>query len=144
MLSSPRVLRRGSTGIQEHYLLVQIHRDDFGIAADLESGRSTPWVVAAEHAGVDQENLVAKPRPDATTVLHRVADHNVRRLVALQDLARLRFTLLIAPPVVTAKPQRAINPHAEPTHMFQEFLDLSFALVGSGDMRLQLGDNFRL
>src|SRR6266850_3699565 len=144
MLSGPSVLRRRPSGIAKHYLLVQIHTDEFGIAADFQSRRPASGVVAAEHAGVDQEHFVAKARPDATTLLHRVPYYKVCRLVSLQDLAHLQCTLLFAPLVVTAKPQRAVNPHAEPISMAQELLDSSLALIVGRDTRLELRDEFRL
>src|SRR6267143_6108037 len=113
MLPRPSAWRPRPSGIEKHYLLVQIHTDEFAIAADFQSRRPAPRVVAAQHAGVDQEHFVAKARPDATTLLHRVPYHNVCRLVTLQELARLRHTLFFAPMVITAKPQRTINAHAE-------------------------------
>src|SRR6266850_1753641 len=133
MLSGPSVLRRRPSGIAKHYLLVQIHTDEFAIAADFQSRRPAPRVVAAEHAGVDQEHFVAKARPDATTLLHRVPYHNVFRLVSLQHLAHLRCTLFVVPQVVTAKPKRAINPHTEPILMLQEFPYFGLAFIGGGD-----------
>src|SRR5229473_3262290 len=144
MLPKPSVLRRRPSGIEKHYLLVQIHSDEFGTAADFQSRRPASRVVAAQHAGVDQEHLVAKARPDATTLLHRVPYHKVCRLVSLQELAHLRCALFVAPQIVTAKPQRAINPHTEPILMPQELLDLSLAFIIGGDTRLELSDNFRL
>src|SRR5216684_5710631 len=144
MLSKPSVLRRRPSGIEKHYLLVQIHSDEFGTAADFQSRRPASRVVAAEHAGVDQEHFVAKARPHSTTFLHRVPYHKVCRLVSLKDLAHLRCTLFVAPPVVTAKPQRAINSHAEPIALPQELPDLSLALVVGRDTRLELSDHLRL
>src|SRR5467141_5448738 len=122
MLPRPSAWRPRPSGIEKHYLLVRIHSDEFGIAADFQSGRPASRVVTAEHAGVDQEHFVAKARPDATTLLHRVPNHNVCGLVILQELARLRCTLFFVPLVVTAKPQWAINAHAEPIFMPQELL----------------------
>jgi hypothetical protein len=37
MLSRPSVLRRRPSGIEKPYLLVQIHSDEFAIAADFQS-----------------------------------------------------------------------------------------------------------
>src|SRR6266481_6530684 len=106
MLPRPSAWRPRPSGIEKHYLLVQIHSDEFAIAADFQSRRPASRVVAVEHAGIDQEHFVAKARPDATTLLHRVPYHNVCRLVSLQHLAHLRCALFVAPLVVTAKPQR--------------------------------------
>src|SRR5207245_8710224 len=128
MLPKSSVSRRRPCRIEKHYLLVQIYSDEFGITAEFQSGRPASRVVAAEHAGVDQEHFVAKPRSDATTLLHRVPYHKVCRFVTLQELADLRCTLFVAPLVVTAKPQRALDSHTEPIYMSQKLLDLSPAL----------------
>src|SRR6266478_6976026 len=144
MLPRPSAWRPRPSGIEKHYLLVRIHSDEFGIAADFQSRRPASRVVAAEHAGVDQEHFVAKTRPDATTLLHRVPYHNVCRLVTLQELAHLRCALFGAPLVVTAKPQRAINPHAEPIFVPQELQNPSLAFIGGGHTRLELSDDFRV
>jgi hypothetical protein len=37
MLPGAAVLRRRAGGIEKHYLLVEIHSDKFGIAADFQS-----------------------------------------------------------------------------------------------------------
>src|ERR1700741_3743298 len=110
MLTRASVLRRRPSGIEKHHLLVQIHSHKFGTAADFQSRCPASRVVAAEHTGVDQEYFVAEARPDATTLLHRVPYHEVCRFVTLQELADLRCPLFVAPMVVTAKPQRAVDP----------------------------------
>src|ERR1700680_2434037 len=143
MLPRASVLRRSASRIEKHYLLVQIYSDKFATAADFQSRRPTPRVVAAKHAGVDQKHFVAKARPYAATLLHCVAYHNVCRLVTLQDLADLRRSFFFAPLVITAKPHRTVNPHTEPIFMLQELLDLCLALIVGGDTRLELSADLR-
>src|SRR5712675_1189483 len=114
MLRGPGVLRRRLSGIEKHYLLVQIYGDQLVIATDFQRGWPATRVVAAEHAGIDQEDFIIKARANAAALLHGVSYHNVCGLVARQELAGLRRTIFIAPLVVTAKPKWAINAHAEP------------------------------
>ncbi len=90
-------IRRRSAGVHEHYLLIHILGDEFCAAADFQSRGPTPGIVAAEHAGIDQEHFVVKAGPDAPSLLHRVADHNVGRLVSTQDLVYLRAALFVSP-----------------------------------------------
>src|SRR6266853_4548543 len=108
------LLRRRLGGIEKHYLLVQIHSDQLVVATDFQCGRPATRVVAAEHAGVDQEDFIIKARANAAALLYRVSYYNVCGLVTLQELAGLRCTLFFAPLVVAAKPKWAINAHAEP------------------------------
>ncbi len=107
-------MRRRLSGIEKHYLLVQIHSDQLVVATDFQRGRPATRVVAAEHAGVDQEDFIIKARANAAALLYRVSYYNVCGLVTLQELAGLRCTLFFAPLVVAAKPKWAINAHAEP------------------------------
>src|SRR5580658_549568 len=56
----------------------------------------------------------------------------------------MRCTLFFAPLVVTAKPQRTINLHAEPLSILQELYEPGLALLVRRHRRLALSREFRL